>query len=87
LSAVSASLLILYFIVDIVTFSFTIALASLITLLYGVITPILMIVIHKNVNYLGDIILSFESKTILGTIEHLYHSGICYFINNYIYKC
>jgi len=75
LSAVSASLLILYFIVDIVTFSFTIALASLITLLYGVITPILMIVIHKNVNYLGDIILSFESKTILGTIEHLYHSG------------
>jgi len=75
LSAVSASLLILYFIVDIVTFSFTIALASLITLLYGVITPILMIVIHKNVNYLGDIVLSFESKTILGTIEHLYHSG------------
>jgi len=75
LGAVSAILLILYFLLDITTFSFTIALASLITLLYGVVTPILMIVIHKNVNYLGDIVLSYESKTILGTIEHLYHNG------------
>jgi len=74
--AISATaLLLLYFISDIALFSFSVAVASLITLLYGVITPILMIVIHKNVNYLGDIVLSFESKTIIGTIEHLYHNG------------
>ncbi len=74
--AISATILLLsYFILDITTFSFTVALASLITLLYGIITPILMIVIHKNVNYLGDIVLSFESKTIIGTIEHLYNNA------------
>ena len=58
-------LLLLYFILDITTFSFTVALSSLITLLYGIITPILMIVIHKNVDFLGDIVLSYESKTII----------------------
>ena len=69
------SLVILFFILDIYYFSLTTAIISLITLLFGVITPILMIVIHKNVKYLGDVILSFESKTILGTIGHLYHNG------------
>ena len=34
-----------------------------------------MIVIHKDVNYLGDVVLSFESKTIVATISHLYHNG------------
>ena len=73
--AISASiLLLLYFVLDITTFSFTVAIASLITLLYGIITPILMIVIHKDVDFLGDIVLSFESKTIIGTIEHLYNN-------------
>ena len=74
--AISATLLLLlYFIADISTFSLTVALASLITLIYGAITPILLIVIHKYVNFLGDIVLSFESKTIIGTISHLYHNG------------
>ncbi len=74
--AISATvLLLLYFLLDITTFSFAVAIASLITLLYGIITPILMIVIHKYVNYLGDIVLSFESKTIIGTIEHLYNNS------------
>ena len=74
--AISASvLLLLYFVLDITAFSFAVALASLITLLYGIVTPILMIVIHKNVDFLGDIVLSFESKTIIGTIEHLYSNA------------
>jgi len=64
----------LYFVLDLTTYSILIGLSSLVTLIYGVITPILMIVIHKYVDYLGDIILSFESKTIAGTIEHLYNS-------------
>jgi len=75
LSVTSFLLLLLYFIDSATIFTLTIAIASLITLIYGVITPILMIVIHKNVNYLGDIVLSFESKTIIGTIEHLYHNA------------
>ena len=71
----SALLLVLYFVVGLNYFTITTALVSLITLIFGLITPILMIVIHKNVNYLGDIVLSFESKTIVGTISHLYHNG------------
>ena len=74
LAILATALLLLYFL-DLGIFSLTIATASLITLIFGTITPILMIVIHKNVNYLGDIVLSFESKTILGTIKHLYHNG------------
>ena len=75
LAVASAVLLLLYFILDITAFSLSVAIISLITLLYGIITPILMIVIHKNVDYLGDIVLSFESKTIIGTIEHLYSNS------------
>ncbi len=74
LGAVSFALLLLYFIEDIGTFSIVLSIASIITLIFGIITPILMIVIHKNVNFLGDIVLSFESKTIIGTISHLYHN-------------
>ena len=67
--------LLLYFILDLDIFALFLAFTSLITLIYGIITPILMIVIHKNVNFLGDIVLSFESKTIIGTISHLYHNA------------
>jgi len=75
LAIASASLLLLYFTLSLNSFTLTIAISSIITLIFGLITPILMIVIHKNVNYLGDIVLSFESKTIVGTISHLYHNG------------
>jgi len=67
--------LLLYFLLDSYTFALMSAIVSITTLLFGIFTPILLIVIHKNVEYLGDIVLSFESKTIVGTIEHLYHNG------------
>jgi len=51
------------------------ALSSLISLVYGLINPILMVTIHKHVNHLGDVILSFESKGILGSISKLFNSG------------
>ena len=73
-SAVALILLLLYFILDLVTYSLLLGLSSLITLSFGVVTPILMIVIHKYIQYLGDIVLSFESKTIFDTIKHLYNS-------------
>ena len=72
--AVGASLL-LFFILSLDAYALMLASISLITLIFGVITPILMIVIHKDIKYLGDVVLSFESKTIISTISHLYHNG------------
>ena len=74
LSIVALAIVLLYFILNLTTYTLLIGLSSLVTLIFGVITPILMIVIHKYVDYLGDIILSYESKTIIGTIQHLYSS-------------
>lgn len=51
------------------------SLAALIALVNGLITPILMVTVHKNVEYLGDVVLSFESKGILGSVEKLFHEG------------
>ncbi|MCK5855357.1 MAG: paraquat-inducible protein A, partial [Sulfurovaceae bacterium] len=49
--------------------------ATFISLIYGLINPILMVTIHKQVDYLGDVILSFESKGIIGSISKLFESG------------
>ena len=51
------------------------AISSLISLIFGLINPILMVTIHKEVEYLGDVILSLESKGILGSIEKLFDNG------------
>ena len=64
-----------YFILSRDIYALLLGFASLITLLFGIFTPILMIVIHKSVEYLGDIVISFESKTIFATIMHLYRDG------------
>jgi uncharacterized paraquat-inducible protein A len=45
------------------------------TLILGLITPILMVTIHKEVEYLGDIVLSFESKGVIGSIVKLWETG------------
>jgi len=49
--------------------------ATFISLIYGLINPILMVTIHKQVEYLGDVILSFESKGIIGSIMKLFENG------------
>jgi len=49
--------------------------ATFISLIYGLVNPILMVTIHKQVEYLGDVILSFESKGIIGSISKLHQSG------------
>ncbi|WP_457605567.1 paraquat-inducible protein A [Nitratifractor sp.] len=51
------------------------SLGALIALINGLITPILMVVVHQKVEYLGDVVLSFESKGILGSVEKLYYEG------------
>jgi hypothetical protein len=49
--------------------------STFISLIFGLINPILMVTIHKQIEYLGDVILSFESKGILGSISKLFESG------------
>ncbi len=55
--------------------SLALSISTFIALIYGLINPILMVTIHKNVEYLGDVILSFESKGIIGSISKLFDSG------------
>jgi len=64
-----------YFFISLRAFTIFGALSALMTLVFGLITPILMVTIHKEVEYLGDIVLSFESKGVVGSIEKLWESG------------
>ena len=70
-----ALLLSAYFFISLRAFTIFGALGALMTLVFGLITPILMVTIHKEVEYLGDIVLSFESKGVVGSIEKLWESG------------
>ncbi len=64
-----------YFIVNVRTFTFFGAISAGITLLFGLTTPIMMVTIHKEVEYLGDVVLSFESKGVIGSVVKLYENG------------
>jgi hypothetical protein len=64
-----------YFLLSLKAFSFFASLVSLSTLSFGLITPIMMVTIHKNVEYLGDVILSFESKSVIGSVSKLFENG------------
>ena len=69
------ALILSYFYVSLRTFTLFGALATLVSLVLGLVTPILMVTIHKEVKYVGDIVLSFESKGIIGSIEKLFSTG------------
>ena len=64
-----------YFLLSLRVFTFFGSLASLVTLVFGLITPIMMVTIHKEVEYLGDVVLSFESKGVIGSISKLFENG------------
>jgi hypothetical protein len=68
-------ILLSYFFTSLRVFTFFNALAALITLIMGLVTPIMMVTIHKEVEYLGDVVLSFESKSVLGSVEKLFSNG------------
>ena len=70
-----ALLLIISFFISIRTLTLFGSIAALMTLTLGLITPILMVTIHKEVEYLGDIVLSFESKGVIGSIVKLWETG------------
>jgi len=68
-------ILLSYFVVTLQTFTFFSSLAAMIVLVLGLITPILMVTIHKEVEYIGDIVLSFESKGVIESIVKLFEKG------------
>lgn len=72
---VLSALLLGYFFLSLRLFSIFASLGTLMTLFLGLITPILMVTIHKEVDYLGDVVLSFESKGVLGSIGKLFDNG------------
>ncbi len=51
------------------------SIVSLALLTAGIFAPIMMMTIHKEVPYLGDVVLSFESKSVTGSIRSLYEHG------------
>ncbi len=63
------------YLVSLRTFTFIGALGAAMMLFFGLITPILMVTIHKHIDYLGDVVLSFESKSIMGSLVKLYENG------------
>ena len=70
-----AILIIFSFTCTIRTSAMSLSIATFISLVYGLLNPILMVTIHKKVEYLGDVILAFESKGIIGSITKLYGNG------------
>jgi len=64
-----------YFFVSLRTFTLLGSVSAMMALVLGLITPILMVTIHKEVEYLGDIVLSFESKGVIGSIVKLWETG------------
>lgn len=67
-------LVLLYFVMTVQVFTVTINLTALIALAGGLSMPIMMMSIHKNVQYLGEVVLTMESKGVLGTIAKLFES-------------
>ena len=56
-------------------FTFFGALSALVVLTFGLFTPLLTVTIHKEFEYIGDVVLSFESKSLLGSVMKLWKSG------------
>ena len=72
---VLAVILISAFFMGLRFFTFFGALSALVVLYFGLFTPLLTITIHKELEYIGDVILSFESKSLLGSVAKLWESG------------
>ncbi len=68
-------LLLSFFLISLRVFTFFGSMGALVTLIFGLITPIMMVTIHKEVEYLGDVVLSFESKGVIGSIVKLFENG------------
>ena len=68
-------LLLLYFVMTPQEFTIVVSFGALIALAGGLFTPIMMMSIHKEVQYLGDVVLTMESKGVLGSIAKLFENS------------
>ncbi len=73
--AAAFAALVLAALVSMRVFVVTGSLVSVAMLVSGIVAPIMMMTIHKEVPYLGDVVLSFESKNVIGSIAALYAHG------------
>ena len=71
---VAVLLLLLYFVMTVQAFTVTANLTALIALAGGLLMPIMMMSIHKDVQYIGEVVLMMESKGVLGSIAKLFES-------------
>jgi len=69
------AVLLSFFTLSLREFTIVGSIVAMMTLILGLITPILMVTIHKEVEYIGDIVLSFESKGVIGSIVKLFDGG------------
>ena len=68
-------ILLSFFILGVRLFTFFGSLSAIVVLYFGLLTPILMVTLHKEVEYIGDVVFSFESKSVLGSVVKLWESG------------
>ena len=71
----AALLLLFYFVMTLQAYTVAVSLAALIALAGGLLMPIMMMTIHKEVEYLGDVVLQMESKGVLGSIAKLFENS------------
>lgn len=75
--------LLFYFIFTKLIFMIYLHLASLVALVYGVLTPVFFIFVHKDIDLIGDITLEFDSNSIVSSIEKLFEQDN-YFVGGII---
>jgi len=73
--AIMGAILLIALFCSLPAMTLTFAFGSLMALIFGLINPILMVTIHKEIEHLGDVVLSFESKGIIGSIQKLFEGG------------
>ena len=66
--------LLLYFVMSLQEFTIVLSLTALIALAIGLFTPVMMMSLHQEVQYLGDVVLMIEFKGVLGSITELLQS-------------
>jgi len=64
-----------YFVLSIRLYTIIVSISALIALGGGLLIPIMTLTIHKEVEYLGDVVLSMESKGVLGSISKLFENS------------
>jgi hypothetical protein len=69
------AILALYVVMPLRLYTIVVSLAALLALAGGLSMPIMMMTIHKEVQYLGDVVLQMESKGVVGSIDKLFDSG------------